>query len=130
MQLRWSDKYSVGNEMIDVQHKMLFSIVNELSEHITSGDGLDIIEDTLEKMSIYALMHFRTEEDLLFKANYDELNKHKAYHEDFKKEILHATQNVISNKHMDTVIEVHKFLQNWLTSHILNEDVKYCKHLD
>lgn len=130
MQLKWSEKYSVGNEMIDIQHKMLFSIINELSYHITSGDGLNRIEEVLEKMSIYASMHFRTEEDLLFKANYDELGKHKVYHESFKKEILHATQNLISNKHMDTVVEVHKFLQSWLTSHILDEDVKYCKHLD
>ncbi|MBI9015280.1 MAG: hemerythrin family protein [Clostridiales bacterium] len=130
MQLRWSEKYSVGNKMIDIQHKMLFSIINELSGYITSGDGLNKIEEVLEKMSVYARMHFRTEEDLLFKANYDELVKHKVYHESFKREILHATQNVISNKHMDTVVEVHKFLQSWLTCHILDEDVKYCEHLD
>lgn len=130
MQLRWSEKYSVGNEIIDVQHKMLFTIVNQLSENITSGDGLTRIEETLEKMSVYARMHFRTEEDLLFKANYDALIKHKVCHDTFKKEIIHAAQEVISKKKMDTVITVHKFLQNWLTSHILDEDVKYAKYLD
>ena len=130
MQLRWSEKYSVGNEIIDIQHKMLFTIVNQLSEHITQGDGLSKIEETLEKMSVYARMHFRTEEDLLFKANYDALVKHKVSHDKFKKEIIHAAQDILMNKKMDTVITVHKFLHNWLTSHILDEDVKYSKFLD
>jgi len=130
MQLKWSEKYSVGNEIIDVQHKMLFTIVNQLSKHIIADDGLEKIEETLEKMSIYAKMHFRTEEDLLFKLNYKELTKHKVLHERFKKEIFRAAKEVISKKRMDTVVEVHKFLQSWLTNHILDEDVKYSKHLD
>lgn len=129
MEFKWTDKYSVGNEIIDIQHKMLFSIINDLNRHIANGDGMEHIEETLDKMSAYATMHFRTEEDLLFKSNYSEYKKHRLSHERFKKQILHSTQNLMDNRTMDTVVEIHRFLLNWLSSHILEEDVKYCEYL-
>ncbi len=130
MNLKWTDKYSVNNEIIDLQHKMLFTIINDLNKHIAKGDGLDFIEETLEKMSVYATMHFRTEEDLLFKSDYLEYQKHKECHESFKKIILKATKEIIDEKKIETVITIHKFLHDWITSHILDEDVKYCGHID
>lgn len=129
MDLKWSEKYSINNEIIDIQHKMLFTIVNELSHHIVNGDAVSRIEETLDKMSIYAAMHFRTEEDLLFKSDYDELVHHRGLHEAFKKKIFEATQEVIDGGQMSTVISIHKFLQKWLTEHILDEDAKYCNHI-
>lgn len=129
MDLRWSEKYSVNNEIIDIQHKMLFTIVNELNQQIIDGQAVQTLEGTLEKMSIYATMHFRTEEDLLFKSNYKELQDHKLLHEAFKKKILDATQDLLKGKEMTTVISIHKFLQSWLTDHILEEDAKYNNHI-
>jgi hemerythrin len=127
MDLNWSEKYSVNNEIIDVQHRKLFSIVNELSKAITDGYAVDIIEDILEEMSTYAWMHFRTEEDLLFKADYDALVLHRELHHQFKKSIMKVTQQVITEKSMTQVIEVHRFLYKWLNDHILEEDVQYSK---
>lgn len=129
MELKWTQKYSVNNEIIDIQHKKLFSIVNRLSRAISEGDGLLIIESVLEEMSQYAWMHFRTEEDLLSKLDYDALQEHKALHDCFKKEILHVSEELLHHKSMEQVVEIHKFLQKWLNDHILEEDVKYCDYL-
>jgi hemerythrin len=129
MDLKWSEKYSVNNEIIDIQHKMLFTIVNELNQQIINGDAFEALEETLEKMSIYATMHFRTEEDLLFKSDYQEYIHHKALHEAFKKKIIEATQDLLQGHEMSTVISIHKFLQSWLTDHILVEDAKYYNHI-
>jgi len=126
MELRFTSKYSVDNDIIDGQHKKLFAIVNGLSKAISEGEGLNVIEKVLEEMSEYALLHFTTEEELLFNSDYEELSKHKALHDQFKKEIMHVTRNVILNKSMEQVIEVHKFLYSWLGEHILEEDAKYC----
>lgn len=130
MILKWTEKYSVNNEIIDLQHKMLFTIINDLNMQIIKGDGLEFIDETLEKMSVYATMHFRTEEDLLNKSNYIDYQVHKGYHDNFKKEILKATKQVIDDRKMDTVIKIHRFLFNWISNHILVEDVKYCGHID
>ncbi|WP_240839827.1 bacteriohemerythrin [Acidaminobacter sp. JC074] len=130
MEFKWTTKYSVNNELIDVQHRMLFAIINDLNTYIINGQGLENIEEILNKMSAYATLHFRTEEDILLKSNYTEYQKHKDYHDSFKKQILKSTQEVISNKNEKTVIEIHRFLMNWLTSHILDEDVKYSELLN
>jgi len=130
MEFKWTTKYSVNNELIDVQHRMLFAIINDLNTYIINGQGLENIEEILNKMSAYATLHFRTEEDILLKSNYTEYQKHKDYHDNFKKQIFKSTQEVISNKNEKTVIEIHRFLVDWLTSHILDEDVKYSELLN
>lgn len=129
MEFHWTDKYSVGNEIIDIQHKMLFSIINDLNRHIVHGDDFRYIEEVLDKMSAYAVIHFRTEEDLLFKSNYHAYKKHQLTHERFKKQILSSARQMVRSQSMDIAIEIHRFLLNWLSSHILEEDVKYCEHL-
>lgn len=129
MELKWSERYSVQNEIIDVQHRQLFAIVNGLSRAISNGEGVKVIEKVLEDMSQYAWMHFRTEEDLLFKSNYLALEKHKVLHDRFKKEIMQVSRQVMKHKSMDQVVEIHKFLQKWLNDHILEEDAMYCDYL-
>lgn len=129
MLLKWTEKYSVGHELIDLQHKMLFNIVNKLSEAIINGSGVEIIGEVLDDMSIYALLHFRTEEDLLEKGNYDDLVDHQAIHNSFKREIMTQTKSYINSPNEETAIEIHKFLMNWLTNHIMSEDILYTNHL-
>lgn len=130
MELKWSEKYAIGNEIIDIQHKMLFTIVNDLNHQILNNTAIEHIEETLEKMSAYAVMHFRTEEDLLFKSEYGDYQEHRKHHDDFKKKIMKTAQDIIENKNMNTVIDIHRYLTDWLNNHILSEDVKYREHID
>lgn len=125
MEIKWNDSYSVNDEIIDIQHKMLFSIINDLEEQILRDEAMETLGETLEKMAVYATVHFRTEEDLLLKSNYSEYKKHKALHDQFKQHILSATDQMLKEKTMATVITLHRFLHEWITEHILKEDVKY-----
>ncbi len=129
MEFKWTTQYSVNNELLDVQHRMLFTIINDLNTYIIKGQGVEKVEEILNKMSAYATLHFRTEEDLLIKSNYTEYKKHKASHDNFKKQIFKSTKEIIDNKNEETVVEIHRFLVNWLSSHILDEDVKYSELL-
>lgn len=129
MLLRWNKKYSVGHELIDLQHKMLFKIVNKLSDAIIDGSSVEIIGDVLDDMSTYALLHFRTEEDLLGKGDYNALINHQTIHNSFKREIMTQTKSYINSPNEETAIEIHKFLMNWLTNHIMSEDILYTNHL-
>lgn len=129
MLLKWTEKYSVGHELIDLQHKMLFNLVNKLSEAIINGSGVEIVGEVLDEMSTYALLHFRTEEDLLEKGDYDDLLTHQIIHNSFKREIMTQTKSYMNSPSEETAIEIHKFLMNWLTNHIMCEDVLYIGHL-
>lgn len=127
--LNWSEKYSVQNEIIDVQHRKLFAIVNAFSQKIAVGEGSEGLNQVLDEMSTYAWLHFRTEEDLLFKADYDALKEHKIQHEAFKRELMNMAYKNIHEKSDALIKQVHRYLETWLTSHILEEDVKYVKRI-
>lgn len=125
MILKWTKEYSVNNEIIDAQHQKLFDIVNTLSRAISAGEGVDSLLLTLEEMSKYAWMHFRTEEDLLFKSNYQSLDDHKRLHEAFKLELMRMTREALQKQTIQQVAEVHQYLSEWLYHHVLQEDLQY-----
>lgn len=128
MEIKWTEKYSVNNALLDLQHRQLFSIINRFSHEIEAGNGQLVLQEILEDMSKYAWMHFRTEEDLLFKSDYKALSEHKALHDAFKHRLIELAE--MSDEDIALKIEaVHRFLRSWLTAHILNEDVKYVQQI-
>ena len=79
----WRPEYSVGIAKIDDQHKSLFRLLGELSVAIIQINQNDIkyILNTLEN---YMLYHFSSEEHLMDKYDYPDLEEHKNEHEEFK----------------------------------------------
>lgn len=41
--INWSDKLSVGVQQMDMQHKRLVELINELYEAMNSGKGNDVL---------------------------------------------------------------------------------------
>lgn len=128
MIINWTEKYSVNNEILDIQHKKLIAIVNDFSIAISEEKAVEVLEDVLNEMSAYAWLHFRTEEDLLSKSGYENQEDHKQIHDQFKKELMHFVSEFNESKDLQLVAKVHQFLFHWLQEHILVEDMKY-KHL-
>jgi hemerythrin-like metal-binding protein len=123
MEVKWSEKFVTGNEIIDVQHRKLLQIVNVLRKNMLDGKGTRVLENTIEEMSMYAWLHFRTEEDLLLKSGYTKLREHKAGHDAFKTQLLKfasQTKDHIENLHVEAV---HLYLHRWITEHIIEEDM-------
>ena len=63
----WKDEYSVGNDLLDEQHKRLIEAVNELN----GGAALGEVLATLRQ---YGDEHFRTEEGMLEASDYPDLD--------------------------------------------------------
>ena len=72
----------------------------------------------------YADYHFKSEEGLLEKYDYNETKQHKALHLDFfeKTKLYLADQEAGKNRvHYDLM----KYLKDWLLIHIQGDDLKY-----
>jgi|SaaInl7_135m_RNA_FD_contig_81_300679_length_1523_multi_3_in_0_out_0_1 hemerythrin len=130
--LQWSDNFSVGHPEIDQQHKQLFSLFSTLSRGIEEGGPSFHMDQAFIQLCGYVKNHFRFEERLMKKANFPELAAHKKKHtkiknklQDFRKEF-----NKTSGKKKDAIaLDVAKFLQEWLQSHINGEDQKYSPYI-
>lgn len=58
----WNESLLTGVRIVDVQHKYLVDIINELAEAIETGKGASAIRDVLNLLKYYAEWHFGREE--------------------------------------------------------------------
>lgn len=120
----WKDEYSVGVDEIDFQHKKLISIISELHSAMIEGKSDSVIDDVLEKMRDYTKEHFSTEEGYMLKADYGQYIEHKSRHEKFIQKTETLVYDMKAKKKFIS-IDIMDFLRNWLSAHILGDDMKY-----
>jgi len=123
--VEWKDEYSVGIEVIDKQHKMLFDIVNRIQALM--GDELifdkyDGIIEIINELKDYTIEHFKTEEDYMLNIGYKKLFSQKVLHNDFVEKINSIDFSQIDNDHNKYLNEILVFVCDWLVMHILKED--------
>ena len=119
--IRWTDIYSVGHEVIDNQHKKLINIINKLGDKTELND--DVVIDVLSEMQKYSEYHFKTEEELFEKYNYIDTQIHKKLHGIFINHIESFKQEF--NEGQLTRSKLFEFLGKWLINHILISDKRY-----
>jgi hemerythrin len=125
--LVWNVQYSVGDPTIDKQHARLFDIAGRLARSVGKEEDKLMLSTTIAELKEYAERHFAFEEALLEKANYGELESHKKMHAIMRTRLdLMAGQ---LGQNLLTRQELEIFLEEWLTLHILREDLKYVSAL-
>ena len=109
-------------EPIDSQHQKLFRIFQRILDNIEQKSGNT--EQIIEELEEYTHYHFSTEEDLMKKFDYQEINEHIVQHEIFIQKMLdfktsQLFQSITLNE------EIAGFLRKWFLNHILEYDAKY-----
>ena len=122
--IKWSEKFSVNNFLLDSQHKKLVAIINELHTAIKVARGTEIIHTIFDELIWYTKEHFRTEEQIMLKFNFPAFNEHKIEHEKLIDQVLILQKDFKEGKKPITM-ETMNFLKNWLINHIESTDKKY-----
>ncbi|MFV9614897.1 MAG: bacteriohemerythrin [Gammaproteobacteria bacterium] len=126
--LVWNDKYCVGIDSIDQQHKKLVNLINHLQTAIDYSTGEEFERDALDELVDYTKTHFSYEEGLMRDNDYPDFEAHKAQHEKmFKKvgEVL-AEYEKDQETAMSNAVE---YLKDWLINHINGTDKQYSSYL-
>ena len=122
----WKDSYSLGDELIDEQHKSLIVMLNDLAE-AGPGDVTSASYTCLIRMGNYAREHFSAEEALMRENGYPHLQKHIAEHAEFIEKVIEFQEDAYENcVPFQAMLE---FLNNWLVGHILTSDQKYMDYI-
>ena len=125
--INWDERYSVGFELIDEQHKQLVGMINELYSSFIEGKAQETASSILEKMIQYTDYHFTTEHKFFEKYNYPETEEHKKIHKSFVDKAIELKEGVDSEK-VTVSYDIMNFLRQWLLEHILKEDKKFAKY--
>ncbi len=121
----WNPSYSVGNDLMDQQHQKLIALCRRAGDcaKMTDAKSVQDFHEILHEVAEYSRYHFAAEEALLRKHSYSELPNQVQTHERLIDELTEFLM-------LPTVGQSQRegfaaFLQNWVKSHILVEDMKY-----
>lgn len=120
----WNENMSVGILQLDIQHKNLINMINNLYDAMSTGKGKEILPNILKEMSAYAVSHFSTEEKFMQQYGYPEYETHKKEHELFVKKVQEFNRE-FAKGNISITLNVANFLKTWLSNHIQNTDKKY-----
>lgn len=131
LKLEWDDSLSTGNRAIDVQHRYLIDIINELAEAIEQGTTDKSIGKILNLLKYYTVWHFDREEQCMERYNCPAAETNKKAHgyfirtfEEFQEEYKQ------SGSSGDIALRMYQELTEWLVKHIKKVDgeMRSCVH--
>ena len=124
-QIVWQDRFNIGVDIIDREHKKLFSIVNKLFAHTDKAVKRQwVCEEGIKYFKDHAMKHFAEEEAYMASISYSEYETHKNIHKYFRTNTLPALERELQ-KSMFSQDAVNHFLgvcAGWLIGHTLTED--------
>ena len=119
----WDDTLSVDGGEIDDDHRRLVDLFNILSRSVTEGDAAEYIEAVLEELISCTIWHFRHEERLMLMYKYDGIEEHKDEHNDLIDSVKELQQKFRKEGKLLTSEDI-EYLEDWLTQHILGQDMR------
>ncbi len=125
---QWNDSFSVGSGDIDRQHKKLFQLADRLHTAMATGQGKQVLQQTLDQLIEYTKHHFASEERIMQESRYPEYNRHKAEHDELTRKVVQFREQVVANRVVVT-IDILNFLRDWLVNHIGQMDKKIGEYL-
>ncbi len=126
--VKWSKDLETENANIDNQHKMLFYLIEKLSNSISEKETGRVIQTVTANLTNYIIEHFADEEDLMIQENYPGYKKHKSIHEDLVIEAAEIVEQY-HNKELVMTSPLVIFLMEWINEHIKKEDMDFVKWL-
>ena len=122
----WDEKYATGIDLIDSQHKELFSLTNELFRACMGSDEelKDVFKETMERMVAYVRFHFGAEQQMLQRVNYPGYPEHKKQHDILIRDILEAV-NEYNKGEKFVPNQFVRTMRDWILSHIAVSDKQY-----
>ena len=121
----WKPYYSVGEDSLDTQHKVIIGLINELYVSLAAGGENAKTKEILDQVVRYTFTHFEHEEQIMGECGYAELDAHKAVHDRMRQRTLDMRTNIDCVAGRDLL----HFLKDWWTNHIQEKDKAYTPYL-
>lgn len=121
----WDASYSVGNPLLDNQHRKLLALCDALRECVaTAGPESDErFHDILNELAVYAREHFASEEEILERCAYPQLEQQRQDHIRYEERVTDVLSEATFGKLGKA--ELLEFISSWWTQHILVGDMAY-----
>ena len=127
-QLNWKHDYDLGIEDIDFQHHYFLNLINRLSEELNVVTSAERQAALIAELNAYARFHFISEENIMAKAGYPELESHRQLHLDLIRQLNSREALLKIEKSPQRADEVIEFLSQWFLHHTTGDDRRFAEY--
>ncbi len=124
-QFIWQDRFNIGVEVIDREHRKLFSIMNRLMKFREQEDKSQwVCQEGVKYFKDHAMKHFAEEEVYMASIDYKGFETHRRLHDNFRQKTLPALEEELNrtNYSEDAISHFLGVCAGWLIGHTLTED--------
>lgn len=122
MALEWREQLSVGNDLIDADHKYLIEIIN-LAEQGLKSHNRGVLTGALDNLERYSIMHFAREETIATAAGYPQAEYLHTSHEALMTTLAEIKVEIGDEWAASSVEHFSSFLRTWLIDHVIKQDL-------
>lgn len=128
--LSWNDSYLLGITEIDLQHKKLLSLADDMYEIVNGDeDSLKVnLSKVLKSLTDYTVYHFTSEEEFMKKYGYPSADMHKSMHDNFIAEVTKQIKSLNTATKAEAE-RLYKFLASWVLNHIAKSDKVWAEYV-
>lgn len=124
--IEWNEKYRIGIEILDKEHKNLFRVVNKLMDHHWDEKHSEwACQESIKFFTSHAMKHFAEEEAYMESIRFPDLPHHRKLHDTFRNVTLPVLQDELERTHYSQAAVEHYVgvAAGWLVGHTLSEDM-------
>lgn len=127
----WDATLATGFSDVDLQHKKLVSIIEEVRKALEAEakDYTIAISKAVKSLVDYTEYHFSEEEALMRKHSYPNLDSHKKEHAAFVAQVRELLATV-NTQNKEAGKKFYSFLGTWLFAHIARSDKAWAVYIE
>lgn len=124
-QLVWQERFNIGVDIIDREHRKLFSILNRMLRTDEDEEkNIWAYQEGIKYFKEHAMKHFTEEESYMASINYIGFETHRRLHDNFRRKTLRALEKELkqTNYSEEAISHFLSVCAGWLIGHTLIED--------
>lgn len=124
--LQWKDRYSLGIEAVDHEHKGLIDLINRLHGELMKDVSGEATEAFFGDLLMHISAHFALEERIMLDRKYDQFPDHKKDHERLLDDLRDIMDNALAEDGPDVGADaLAKCLDDWFSRHFETHDARF-----
>ena len=128
MELKLTKNLETGIGIVDDQHAELIDAVNGLEDMREKVKDPAVMAETMDFLAGYCIMHFTTEESLMFNCKFPGTKEHEKEHKLFVEKFVEYKSKFEEEGFSDELFtEMTRFLKVWILHHVATSDVEMGK---
>lgn len=125
--IHWDERFSVGNALLDNEHRDIVRVLNVLYHHLRRGGAPLDGEALLDQVSETLAVHFANEEDVMARHHCPTLENHHRIHGELLAEVVGTGALLRRMSPAEAEATLARLVRRVVISHILVDDME-CRH--